>query len=109
MSISFIFIYQGTCNILDSFTLTNDSIQPQLCFDSSATILLYVLFPGQKIFLSVYHPTESVEPRRVTGAAVFKANIMATVKESLAELHHCASVERNIFSIRAAHKKYEHW
>ena len=103
------FLFQGTCNILESFTLTNNSIQPQLCFNSSATILLYVLFPGQKIFLSTYHPTESVEPRRVTGAAVFKANIMAKVKENLAELHHCASVERNIFTIRAAHKKYEHW
>ena len=93
---------------MDSFTLT-DATLPHLCFSSNATLLFYVLFPGQKLFLSIYHPAEAVEPRKITGAAFFKANIMTKVTENLAELHHCENVERDIFSIRSAHQKYELW
>ena len=81
-----------------------------LCFKRSTTILIYVLFPGQKIFLSLYHPTESIEPRKISGdAGTFKANIAAKVTENLPELHHCKTVERKLFTIRDASKNYEIW
>ena len=80
-----------------------------MCFNSSVTILFYALFPGQKLFLSLYNPSDSINAQKISGAAFFKTKIETKVTENLEELHKCTSVERNIFSVRSAHNKYEKW
>ena len=80
-----------------------------MCFNSSVTILFYALFPGQKLFLSLYNPSDSINVQKISGAAFFKTKIETKVTENLEELHKCTSVERNIFSVRSAHNKYEQW
>ena len=44
-----------------------NEFHPGLCFPSEAKFSLYVLFPGQKVFISVIHPMKalpSVELRK---------------------------------------------
>ena len=33
---------------------------PGLCFPSESKFFLFVLFPGQKVFISVYHPKKAL-------------------------------------------------
>ena len=73
---------QGYCSFIDSVTMDESPEQqrfsPSICFSSSTKILLYLLFPGQKVFISVFHPfqiLESVELRKDQKKINFIVNI----------------------------------
>ena len=64
---------QGDCSIIESVTMneTNDQskFKPGLCLASDRKFLLFFLFPGQKVFISIYHPDKalaSAELRKVS-------------------------------------------
>ena len=101
---------QGICNVLETTTLEGgkEDIQPFLCFDSSKKLFLNVLFPGQKLFVADYHPLKALEPKRVSGQAFFKVNIIAKVEEKIPN-GNCIAVESKLSSVLKAHKKYEFW
>ena len=57
----FIVLYTG------SFNLTTSPERPSvllpellLCYPANQTLHLYLLFPGQKIFISTYHPSRAL-------------------------------------------------
>ena len=59
--------------MLDSVSMNETRLEerfsPSLCFPSDSKYFLFVLFPGQKVFISIYHPVQalrSVELRKVT-------------------------------------------
>ena len=39
---------------------TEAEFRPGLCFPSQTKFVLYVLFPGQKVFISVVHPKKAL-------------------------------------------------
>ena len=63
---------QGFCSLVDSVTM-NASLNvqhffPSICFPSDSKLIIFVLFPGQKVFVSIFHPTKalpSVQLRKV--------------------------------------------
>ena len=56
--------FQGYCSMIDSVTMneTEDEpgFTPALCFPSESKFFLFVLFPGQKVFISIYHPKKAL-------------------------------------------------
>ena len=78
-------------------------------FNSSKPLLFYSLFPGNKMFLSVYHPTESLEGKRLEGAAMFKLNLIPKVTSLLSDHGYCKAVENNFLSVAKAQKEYDQW
>ena len=50
--------------MIDSVTMneTEDeqAFMPGLCFPSESRFFLFVLFPGQKVFISIYHPKKAL-------------------------------------------------
>ena len=106
-----IILFKGVCNIIESFTIPNDSVvvTPTLYFNSSLKLMIYSLFPGQKMFVSIYHPTESIEPKIVTGAAFFKFNVNTKVTSLLPDHHECLTVGTNFVSVSSGHREYEMW
>ena len=56
--------FQGYCSMIDSVTMDEaedePGFMPGLCFPSESRFFLYVLFPGQKVFISIYHPKKAL-------------------------------------------------
>ena len=61
------------------------------------------------MFLSVYHPTESLEGKRLEGAAMFKLNLIPKVTSLLSDHGYCKAVENNFLSVAKAQKEYDQW
>ena len=78
-------------------------------FNSSKQLIFYTLFPGQKMFLSVYHPTESLEGKTVEGSTMFKLSLIPKVTSLLSDHGYCKAVENNFIAVAEAHKEYDHW
>ena len=78
-------------------------------FNSSKPLLFYSLFPGQKTFLSVYHPNVSLEGKRVEGSAYFKLSVIPKVTSLLPDHGNCLAVENNFIAFSKAHKEYDYW
>ena len=62
---------QGFCGYIDSVTMAETQSQqrfsPGVCFPSTTKILVFLLFPGKKVFMSILHPwiiLKSVELRK---------------------------------------------
>ena len=50
-------------------TKNETGFYPGICFPSDTKFYLFVLFPGQKVFISIYHPQKalsSVELRKIS-------------------------------------------
>ena len=79
-------------------------------FNSSRSLLLYSLFPGQKAFLSVYHPTGSLEGKLLEGASMFKMSLSPKVISLLSDTRNCTPVDVNdLLSVAKAQKQYDQW
>ena len=102
---------KGTCNIIDSFTIPGTVADGSFMakFNSTKPLIFYSLFPGQKIFLSVYHPTGSLEGKRVEGSALLKISLTPKVTSLLPDHGYCQAVEDNFFAFAKAQKEYDHW
>ena len=66
------------------------------------------MFPGDSIFVSVYHPFKSIEQKQITGEAFFKLNAIGKVVERIPS-EDCKAVKQDFYSIKAAHERYELW
>ena len=80
-----------------------------LRFNSTKQLIFYALFPGQKMFLSVYHPTESLEGKRVKGSTMFKLSLNPKVTSLLSDHGYCKAVENNFVAFAKAQKEYDNW
>ena len=79
-------------------------------FNSTKKLVFYSLFPGQKMFLSVYHPSESLEGRRVEGSTMFKLSLIPKVTSLLSEHGYCKAIDNDDFiSFSKALKEYDYW
>ena len=79
-----------------------------LCYNSSKSLDIYTLFPGHSIFVAAYHPLKALEPKHVTGSAVFKVNALGQIVERIPSKS-CKAVESNLYSVKAAYEDYEKW
>ena len=111
MEITTLFHLKGVCYILDSFTMPENMVEASLHikFNASRPLIFYSLFPGKKMFFSVFHPTESLEGKRVEGAAMFKLNIIPKVTSLIPNPSYCKAVDNNIVSVAKAQKEYDIW
>ena len=78
-------------------------------FNSTKQLIFYTLFPGQKMFLSVYHPTDSLEGKRVEGSTMFKLSLLPKVTSLLSDHGYCKAVENNFDAFEKAQKEYDYW
>ena len=78
-------------------------------FNSTKPLNFYSLFPGQKMFLSAYHPTVSLEGKRVEGSVYFKLNLTPKVTSLLPDRGNCHAVVNNFIAFAKAHKEYDLW
>ena len=78
-------------------------------FNSTKPLIFYSLFPGQKIFLSAYHPTVSLEGKRVEGSEYFKLSLVPKVTSLLPNHRYCQAVENDFIALAEAQKEYDHW
>ena len=85
---------QGYCSLIESVTMNEtrieDKFSPILCFPSETKFLLFVLFPGQKVFISLIHPFQalpSVELRKFS--EFFKKKIFSYFSFQWAGISQC--------------------
>ena len=101
------------CTLVDSTTwVSGTNLSPHFCIDSSKTINIYTLFPGQKVFISVYHPVKTLEPKTINTGSIekfYKVDILTTVDEKLPEKANCKELDDELLTIVKAHEDYENW
>ena len=119
--------------MIDSVTMNEteeeSGFMPGLCFPSESKFFLFVLFPGQKVFISVYHPKKalsSVELRldslrshhiynflllicSHSGLAYFNAVAVTKITKRLASVDSCAESGEDFPTLLAVHKDFEKW
>ena len=73
-------------------------------------MILYELFPGQKIFVSLFHPIKAIKPTIIEGNKmfIFKASSRAKITEHI-ENNDCLASKKDIASVMAIHRSYELW
>ena len=102
---------------------------PSICFPSDSKLIIFVLFPGQKVFVSIFHPTKalpSVQLREVflhntclidcltdlccsSGLAYYKMLVATKLTKRLDGTDNCVPVRDDFNAILAAHKDLEKW
>ena len=94
---------------MDSITMKEgENIQSFLCYNKSDSLSVYVLFPGQKLYVSIYHPLEALEPKQVTGNLFNKITAVAHVVQKIPN-ENCLNVDSNLSEVISAHKEHELW
>ena len=78
-------------------------------FNSSRELNMYVLFPGQKLFVADYHPMKALEPRKISGEKYLDIHIKATVLSRIPEKSNCLKISSTLDAVVAAQQKYESW
>ena len=83
--------------------------RPFFCFDKSEVVDMYALFPGQMIYVALYHPTKALEPKTLSGRAFFKMNFRLKVSQTLSSSK-CQKLDvQDITAVIGAHRKHEQW
>ena len=72
-------------------------------------IIVYALFPGQKIFIEVYHPQKAFNNIKMDGPKWFMITISPTITVHLQEKGKCFSKGDGNDLIRQAHIHYGKW
>ena len=81
---------------------------PSLCFNHTKKLLVYTLFPGQKIFVSMFHPHKAIKPTIITGRSLFKSIAAGRTVQRIAS-DQCLSSGTDLFSVIDIQKSYEIW
>ena len=99
------------CSIIGSFTIPNTvpDVSLSLKYNATKSLLFYSLFPGQKMFLSVYHPTESLEAMPVDGANFHKLSLIPKVTALLPDNRNCQATGQTFVSVKKAYNAYDLW
>ena len=97
------------------------------CFPSDSKVFLFALFPGQKVFISIYHPKKAlsfVELRwdshsksydiyyllcAYSGLAFFNAVVITKVNKRLAGVDNCIDSKDDFDSLLKVQKDFEKW
>ena len=89
---------------------SGEDIIPTFCFNSSKKLIIYELFPGQKIFVSLFHPIKAIQPTIIEGNRkfIFKASSKAKITEHI-ENNDCLGSEKDLASVMSVHTSYEIW
>ena len=117
--------------MIDSVTMNETEeepgFMPNLCFPSESKFFLFVLFPGQKVFISIYHPKKalsSVELRwdshstshniyyflcAFSGLAYFSVVVITKVTKRLAGVDNCLESKDDFQSLLTVQKDFEKW
>ena len=107
-------------------TRFEDRFYPGLCFPSDSKFLLFVLFPGQKVFISLYHPFQalpSVELRKFSemlrrkyfdifpssGLAFYNAVVKMKATRRLEGVDNCTASLDDFESLLSVHGAFEKW
>ena len=107
-------------------TRIEDKFNPTVCFPSETKFLLFVLFPGQKVFISLIHPFQalpSVELRKFSemlkeenihifpssGLAFYNAVVKMKVTRRLEGVDNCTASLDDFESLLAVHRTFEKW
>ena len=61
------------------------------------------------MFLSVYHPTESLEAKTINGANMHKLSLIPKVTALLPDNRNCQAAGQTFVSVRKAHNEYDLW
>ena len=72
-------------------------------------IMVYAVFPGQKVFIEVYHPQKSLNNVRIDGPKTFMLTISPTLTVHLQEKGNCFKIGDEKGLVRQAHLQYEKW
>ena len=97
---------------MNSFVLTNgnEAISPLLFnITKHPELKVYVVFPGQKLFVANYHPFKAYTANVFNEAVFYKINVITTVVSNLPGKKDCIPVELNLTAILKAHNEYEQW
>ena len=61
------------------------------------------------MFLSVYHPTESLEAKTVNGATFHKLSLIPKVTALLPDNRNCQAAGQTFLSVKKAQNDYDLW
>ena len=80
-------------------------------FNISTTqdLIVYAVFPGQKIFLATYHPQISFNNVELRGIKTFGITITPTFTVHMPEKENCFIIGEGPDLIIKAHIEYEKW
>ena len=77
-------------------------------FKSEKTLYVYVVFPGQQIFMSGVNLGKLLKPNVVHGFKTFQLDIQAKVLKNIPS-DKCQYVVSELNAVVEAHKTYELW
>ena len=104
--------------MIDSVTMNETEeepgFMPGLCFPSESKFFLFILFPGQKVFISIYHPKKalsSVELRFDSNKHLYKVIIIPYTKvtKRMAGVDNCLESKDDFDSLLTVQKDFEKW
>ena len=61
------------------------------------------------MFLSVYHPTESLEAKTIDGANMHKLSLIPKVTALLPDNRNCQAAGQTFLSVKKAQNDYDLW
>ena len=97
--------------MIDSKFTTEARNKYVVCFNSSKSVLLYAAFPGQKVFISAYHPRGAIQPIKISGYAFHQVNVITKVVEKMqTKGSSCIQNDpNNLEDLQRVYKEYESW
>ena len=87
---------------------TGENIEPLLCYDNAKSLSIFALFPGQKLYVSDYHPLKAMESKQVSRNLFYYINAAAHVVNKIPS-DNCLSVDSNLSEVISAYKQHELW
>ena len=103
-------IFKGVCTLIETGIMKTDhDLSLRLSFNLTKKLNMFVLFPGQKLFVANYHPIKSMDLKEINGNAVFSMKILITLIGKLPEKSNCQIVRTSLPEVAQAHKNYESW
>ena len=103
---------KGTCNFIPSERIQPKPVfdaGPHFCFNATTKIVLYILLPGKKIFVSAYHPLKVLEALELSGAYYFRVAINTKQIEMVPDRNDCQNIDKNVDSVFGSYDRFEQW
>ena len=77
--------------------------------NTTVDVVMYALFPGQRIFVGTNHPQQPMSHLELKGSKTFLITITPSFTVFLPEKSDCILKEDNTDSILQVHLEYEQW
>ena len=69
---------------------------------------MYALFPGQMIYVALFHPKMALEPKKFSGRAFLSFHVKAKVSQTVTSST-CQKMDFDVNTVLEAHKNHEKW